>query len=137
MWQYWNTSTSRFTKSSGKSEISVLKIVEDLRNGELSKLQWFIVALFVSFVKSGYWSENNLYSKVSVVVTHGIHSTIFFFSLVLFKVYCIDQTYTTIRVPVSSSVKEVISAVADKLGSGEGLIIVKMSSGGGTVFASS
>lgn len=51
--------------------------------------------------------------------------------------YCIDQTYTTIRVPVSSSVKEVISAVADKLGSGEGLIIVKMSSGGGTVFASS
>ncbi|XP_047917570.2 rap guanine nucleotide exchange factor 4 isoform X2 [Anser cygnoides] len=49
---------------------------------------------------------------------------------VLFKVYCIDQTYTTIRVPVSSSVKEVISAVADKLGSGEGLIIVKMSSGG-------
>nr|XP_009680044.1 PREDICTED: rap guanine nucleotide exchange factor 4 isoform X3 [Struthio camelus australis] len=49
---------------------------------------------------------------------------------VLFKVYCIDQTYTTIRVPVSSSVKEVISAVADKLGSGEGLILVKMSSGG-------
>uniref|UniRef100_A0A8C5JJK1 Rap guanine nucleotide exchange factor 4 n=1 Tax=Junco hyemalis TaxID=40217 RepID=A0A8C5JJK1_JUNHY len=49
---------------------------------------------------------------------------------VLFKVYCIDQTYTTIRVPVSSSVKEVIGAVADKLGSGEGLIIVKMSSGG-------
>ncbi|XP_067994675.1 rap guanine nucleotide exchange factor 4 isoform X3 [Melanerpes formicivorus] len=49
---------------------------------------------------------------------------------VLFKVYCIDQTYTTIRVPVSSSVKEVISAVADKLGSGEGLVIVKMSSGG-------
>ncbi|KAM9380655.1 rap guanine nucleotide exchange factor 4 isoform 3-T3 [Phaethornis superciliosus] len=49
---------------------------------------------------------------------------------VLFKVYCIDQTYTTIRVPVSSSVREVISAVADKLGSGEGLIIVKMSSGG-------
>ncbi|NXJ10960.1 RPGF4 factor, partial [Odontophorus gujanensis] len=49
---------------------------------------------------------------------------------VLFKVYCIDKTYTTIRVPVSSSVKEVISAVADKLGSGEGLIIVKMSSGG-------
>lgn len=43
-----------------------------------------------------------------------------------------DHTYTTIRVPVVASVKEVISAVADKLGSGEGLIIVKMSSGGGT-----
>lgn len=42
-----------------------------------------------------------------------------------------DHTYTTIRVPAAASVKEVISAVADKLGSGEGLIIVKMSSGGG------
>uniref|UniRef100_A0A8C8SIQ0 Rap guanine nucleotide exchange factor 4 n=1 Tax=Pelusios castaneus TaxID=367368 RepID=A0A8C8SIQ0_9SAUR len=49
---------------------------------------------------------------------------------ILFKVYCIDHTYTTIRVPVVASVKEVITAVADKLGSGEGLIIVKMSSGG-------
>lgn len=49
---------------------------------------------------------------------------------VLFKVYCVDHTYTTIRVPVAASVKEVLSAVADKLGSGEGLIIVKMSSGG-------
>uniref|UniRef100_A0A8D2LXE9 Rap guanine nucleotide exchange factor 4 n=1 Tax=Varanus komodoensis TaxID=61221 RepID=A0A8D2LXE9_VARKO len=49
---------------------------------------------------------------------------------ILFKVYCIDHTYTTIRIPVLSSVKEVISAVADKLGSGEGLILVKMSSGG-------
>lgn len=42
-----------------------------------------------------------------------------------------DHTYTTIRVPVAASVKEVISAVADKLGSGESLIIVKMSSAGG------
>ncbi|XP_074856759.1 rap guanine nucleotide exchange factor 4 isoform X3 [Carettochelys insculpta] len=49
---------------------------------------------------------------------------------ILFKVYCIDHTYTTIRVPVVASVKEVISAVADKLGSVEGLILVKMSSGG-------
>lgn len=70
-----------------------------------------------------------------MIFTRGINPAMFF-SLVLFKVYCIDQTYTTIRVPVSSSVKEVISAVADKLGSGEGLIIVKMSSGGGTVLAS-
>nr|XP_014350064.1 PREDICTED: rap guanine nucleotide exchange factor 4 [Latimeria chalumnae] len=49
---------------------------------------------------------------------------------ILFKVYCIDHTYTTIRVPVAASVKEVISAVADKLGSGEDLILVKMSSAG-------
>ncbi|KAG2459496.1 RPGF4 factor, partial [Polypterus senegalus] len=49
---------------------------------------------------------------------------------ILFKVYCIDHTYTTIRVPVAASVKEVINAVADKLGSGEDLILVKMSSSG-------
>ncbi|CAJ0967861.1 unnamed protein product [Ranitomeya imitator] len=49
---------------------------------------------------------------------------------VLFKVYCIDHTYTTIRVQVSASVKEVLSAVADKLGSGESLILVKISSAG-------
>ncbi|XP_040296413.1 rap guanine nucleotide exchange factor 4-like isoform X2 [Bufo bufo] len=48
----------------------------------------------------------------------------------LFKVYCIDHTYTTIRVQVSASVKEVLSAVADKLGSGESLILVKISSAG-------
>uniref|UniRef100_A0A8C7R8C4 Rap guanine nucleotide exchange factor 4 n=1 Tax=Oncorhynchus mykiss TaxID=8022 RepID=A0A8C7R8C4_ONCMY len=34
----------------------------------------------------------------------------------LFKVYCSDHTYTTIRVPMAASVREVISAVADKLG---------------------
>ncbi|XP_075465169.1 rap guanine nucleotide exchange factor 4 isoform X4 [Ascaphus truei] len=49
---------------------------------------------------------------------------------ILFKVYCIDHTYTTIRVQVAASVKEVLSAVADKLGSGEGLILVKISSAG-------
>ncbi|KAG9477329.1 hypothetical protein GDO78_002626 [Eleutherodactylus coqui] len=49
---------------------------------------------------------------------------------ILFKVYCIDHTYTTIRVQVFASVKEVLSAVADKLGSGESLILVKISSAG-------
>ncbi|XP_013924904.1 PREDICTED: rap guanine nucleotide exchange factor 4 [Thamnophis sirtalis] len=49
---------------------------------------------------------------------------------ILFKVYCVDHTYTTIRIPVLSSVKEVLSAIADKLGSGDGLILVKMSSAG-------
>ncbi|KAM4698428.1 rap guanine nucleotide exchange factor 4 isoform 3-T3 [Rhinophrynus dorsalis] len=49
---------------------------------------------------------------------------------ILFKVYCIDHTYTTIRVQVAASVKEVLSAVADKLGSGDGLILVKISSAG-------
>ncbi|XP_053326480.1 rap guanine nucleotide exchange factor 4 [Spea bombifrons] len=49
---------------------------------------------------------------------------------ILFKVYCIDHTYTTIRVQVAASVKEVLSAVADKLGSEESLILVKISSAG-------
>ena len=50
---------------------------------------------------------------------------------VLFKVYCPDHTYTTIRVSVSASVSEVISAVADKLGSAEDLLLVSLSSAGG------
>ncbi|XP_015214553.1 rap guanine nucleotide exchange factor 4 isoform X3 [Lepisosteus oculatus] len=52
---------------------------------------------------------------------------------ILFKVYCIDHTYTTIRVSVAASVKEVISAVADKLGSGEELILVHVNSAGDKV----
>uniref|UniRef100_A0A8C8E3G3 Rap guanine nucleotide exchange factor 4a n=1 Tax=Oryzias sinensis TaxID=183150 RepID=A0A8C8E3G3_9TELE len=50
---------------------------------------------------------------------------------ILFKVYCCDHTYTTIRVPVAASVQEVISAVADKLGSVEELNLVHLSSAGG------
>ncbi|XP_007546540.1 rap guanine nucleotide exchange factor 4 isoform X2 [Poecilia formosa] len=49
---------------------------------------------------------------------------------ILFKVYCCDHTYTTIRVPVASSVREVLEAVADKLGSAEDLILVGLSSAG-------
>uniref|UniRef100_A0A669D7N8 Rap guanine nucleotide exchange factor 4 n=1 Tax=Oreochromis niloticus TaxID=8128 RepID=A0A669D7N8_ORENI len=48
----------------------------------------------------------------------------------LFKVYCCDHTYTTIRVPVAASVREVIGAVADKLGSAEDLLLVSLSSAG-------
>uniref|UniRef100_A0A3B4FI91 Rap guanine nucleotide exchange factor 4 n=1 Tax=Pundamilia nyererei TaxID=303518 RepID=A0A3B4FI91_9CICH len=50
---------------------------------------------------------------------------------ILFKVYCCDHTYTTIRVPVAASVREVIGAVADKLGSAEDLLLVGLSSAGG------
>ncbi|XP_063789520.1 rap guanine nucleotide exchange factor 4 isoform X1 [Pseudophryne corroboree] len=49
---------------------------------------------------------------------------------ILFKVFCIDHTYTTIRVQMAASVKEVLSAVADKLSSREGLNLVKISSAG-------
>eukprot|EP00064_Thunnus_orientalis_P000255 superscaffoldBa00000013_g255 len=49
---------------------------------------------------------------------------------ILFKVFCCDHTYTTIRSPVAASVREVISAVADKLGSAEDLLLVNLSSAG-------
>ncbi|XP_036395990.1 rap guanine nucleotide exchange factor 4-like [Megalops cyprinoides] len=49
---------------------------------------------------------------------------------ILFKVYCVDHTYTTIRVPVATSVKEVLNAVADKLGSVEDLLLVNVNSAG-------
>uniref|UniRef100_A0A8C9Z314 Rap guanine nucleotide exchange factor 4 n=1 Tax=Sander lucioperca TaxID=283035 RepID=A0A8C9Z314_SANLU len=49
---------------------------------------------------------------------------------ILLKVYCCDHTYTTIRVPVAASVREVIGAVADKLGSAEDLLLVNLSSTG-------
>uniref|UniRef100_A0A3Q1F8E9 Rap guanine nucleotide exchange factor 4a n=1 Tax=Acanthochromis polyacanthus TaxID=80966 RepID=A0A3Q1F8E9_9TELE len=49
---------------------------------------------------------------------------------ILFKVYCCDHTYTTIRVSVAASVREVIGAVADKLGSAEDLLLVNLSSAG-------
>uniref|UniRef100_A0A8C7R8V1 Rap guanine nucleotide exchange factor 4 n=1 Tax=Oncorhynchus mykiss TaxID=8022 RepID=A0A8C7R8V1_ONCMY len=52
---------------------------------------------------------------------------------ILFKVYCSDHTYTTIRVPMAASVREVISAVADKLGSAEDLLLVNLSSAGDKV----
>ncbi|XP_072117964.1 rap guanine nucleotide exchange factor 4 isoform X5 [Mobula birostris] len=49
---------------------------------------------------------------------------------ILFKVYCLDHTYITIRVHVAASVRDIISAVIDKLGSVEDPILVKLSSAG-------
>lgn len=50
---------------------------------------------------------------------------------VLFKVYCCDNTYTTIRSPVAASVRELIGALAEKLGSTEDLLLVSLGSAGG------
>ncbi|XP_016300880.1 rap guanine nucleotide exchange factor 4 [Sinocyclocheilus anshuiensis] len=49
---------------------------------------------------------------------------------ILFKVYCSDHTYSTIRVPVAASVREVICAVTDKLGSGDDLLLIHLNSAG-------
>ncbi|KAL4635836.1 rap guanine nucleotide exchange factor 4 [Arapaima gigas] len=50
---------------------------------------------------------------------------------ILLKVYCSDHTYTTIRVPVVATTRDVIAAAADKLGSAEDLLLVVLSSAGG------
>ncbi|KAG7252230.1 hypothetical protein CRUP_030116, partial [Coryphaenoides rupestris] len=42
---------------------------------------------------------------------------------ILLKVYCSDHTYTTIRVAVAATGREVIRAVGDKLGSNEELLL--------------
>ncbi|XP_030641984.1 rap guanine nucleotide exchange factor 4 isoform X2 [Chanos chanos] len=52
---------------------------------------------------------------------------------ILFKVYCSDHTYTTIRVCVAATVCEVIGAVADKLGSADDLLLIHLSSAGDKV----
>uniref|UniRef100_A0A8C1SJ17 Rap guanine nucleotide exchange factor (GEF) 4 n=1 Tax=Cyprinus carpio TaxID=7962 RepID=A0A8C1SJ17_CYPCA len=53
-----------------------------------------------------------------------------FHPLVAARVYCSDHTYSTIRVPVSASVREVIAAVTDKLGSGDDLLLIHLNSAG-------
>ncbi|KAL3988338.1 G-protein coupled receptor [Sarotherodon galilaeus] len=49
---------------------------------------------------------------------------------ILLKVYCSDHTYTTIRIPVAATGREVISAVMDKLGTTDELLLVHLSSAG-------
>ncbi|XP_054642618.1 rap guanine nucleotide exchange factor 4 isoform X2 [Dunckerocampus dactyliophorus] len=52
---------------------------------------------------------------------------------ILFRVFCCDHTYVTIRAPVAASVRDVMDAVADKLGSAEDLLLVSLSSAGDKV----
>ncbi|XP_077393346.1 rap guanine nucleotide exchange factor 4 [Festucalex cinctus] len=52
---------------------------------------------------------------------------------ILFRVFCCDHTYVTIRALVSASVGEILHAVADKMGSVEDLLLVSLSSAGDKV----
>ncbi|KPP73866.1 rap guanine nucleotide exchange factor 4-like [Scleropages formosus] len=52
---------------------------------------------------------------------------------ILLKVYCLDHTYTTIRVPMVAATQDVIAGAADKLGSAEDLLLVALSSAGDKV----
>nr|XP_020471636.1 rap guanine nucleotide exchange factor 4-like [Monopterus albus] len=49
---------------------------------------------------------------------------------ILLKVFCSDHTYTTIRIAVAATGREVISTVADKLGTSDELLLVHLSSAG-------
>uniref|UniRef100_A0A8C7ZYR9 Rap guanine nucleotide exchange factor 4 n=1 Tax=Oryzias sinensis TaxID=183150 RepID=A0A8C7ZYR9_9TELE len=49
---------------------------------------------------------------------------------ILLKVYCSDHTYTTIRIAVAATGREVISAVTDKLGTADELLLIHLSSAG-------
>lgn len=51
--------------------------------------------------------------------------------VVLLKVYCSDHTYTTIRIAVAATGREVINSVADKLGTSDELMLIHLSSAGG------
>ncbi|XP_066520463.1 rap guanine nucleotide exchange factor 4-like isoform X2 [Hoplias malabaricus] len=52
------------------------------------------------------------------------------FDDILVKVYCADHTYTTIRVPVLATGREVITAVADKLGFTEEHFLISLNANG-------
>uniref|UniRef100_A0A3B3RRE0 Rap guanine nucleotide exchange factor 4 n=1 Tax=Paramormyrops kingsleyae TaxID=1676925 RepID=A0A3B3RRE0_9TELE len=49
----------------------------------------------------------------------------------LLKIYCLDHTYTTIRVPLTATARELAAAAADKLGLTEDLLLVGLGSAGG------
>uniref|UniRef100_A0A3P8W322 Rap guanine nucleotide exchange factor 4b n=1 Tax=Cynoglossus semilaevis TaxID=244447 RepID=A0A3P8W322_CYNSE len=49
---------------------------------------------------------------------------------ILLKVYCSDHTYTTIRIAVAATGREVINSVADKLGTSDELMLIHLSSAG-------
>lgn len=73
-----------------------------------------VFILDISFVTTQIWSHAAL-----------------FLCIVLLKVYCSDHTYTTIRIAVAATGREVINAVADKLGTTDELVLVHLSSAGG------
>ena len=70
---------------------------------------------------------------------HSVHVYIYmieYFTLLLlntgiFKVYCADHTYTTLRVPMSTSAAQIVMAVSEKMCLGEDLVLCELKSTGG------
>ncbi|XP_072028678.1 rap guanine nucleotide exchange factor 4-like isoform X2 [Amphiura filiformis] len=48
----------------------------------------------------------------------------------IFKVYCADHTYTTLRVPMSTSAAQIVAAVHEKMCLGEDLVLCELKSTG-------
>lgn len=81
-----------------------------------------------------YISYFTLFSLLQISGSHiycGISLLLLYACPVLLKVYCSDHTYTTIRVAVAATGREVICAVADKLGTTDELLLVHLTSAGG------
>lgn len=49
----------------------------------------------------------------------------------IFKVYCADHTYTTIRLPINSTVKDIVLSARDKLCLGHDPVLCEVKSNGG------
>lgn len=49
----------------------------------------------------------------------------------IFKVYCADHTYSTLRLPMDSSVGEIVMSAKDKLCLGDDPVLCEVKSNGG------
>ena len=53
------------------------------------------------------------------------------FSADIFKVYCADHTYTTLKLPYDITVEAIMAQAADKLCLGDELVMCEVKSNGG------
>ena len=51
----------------------------------------------------------------------------------IFKVYCADHTYTTLKLQMDSTVDQIIQYAADKIGDDRDLVLCEVKSTGGTI----
>ena len=57
----------------------------------------------------------------------------YFYVLAIFKVYCADHTYTTLKLPMEASVSRIVRYCAHKLGLGNDLVLCEVRSNGGKI----
>lgn len=58
-----------------------------------------------------------------------IHTLLF--STAVFKVYCADHTYTTLKLPMDARVEQLLALTTEKLGLGDDLLLCEVKSTGG------